>query len=419
MNPSFQRAILLQQQRRYADAERELRQVLAADPNFAPAHALLADALLEQQRLDDATAEAELAVTQDPELELGYFTMARVLLARNRHDEAERAVLRAIELVPYPRSFGLLAAVRFERRDWTGALRAADEGLAVDPEDTGCLNLRAMALRQLGRHDEADRTLAGALENDPEDGYAHSNRGWSELHRGRPREALVHFKEALRLDPSNDHARAGLVEAMKARYLLYRIVLGYFLWMGRLQRSAQFGIVLGGWVGYQVLRNVTETNPRLGWVTWPAMGLYIAFVWMTWLAGPLMNLALRLHPVGRYALSAEQRHTANLVGALLVAAGLTLAAALALDAGPLLLMAVLIAVATMPASMVFAADAGWPRLVLALMTLSVLAFGAAVTLAESGVLPATLANRLMPLMAPLLLVCLFGGQFVAAQRVKR
>src|SRR5687767_10752223 len=166
INVSMQRAQLLLQQRRYADAERELRQTLAADPHFAEAHALLAETLLEMQRVDEATAEAALAIQQDPQLEVGHFVMARVLLERNRYEEAEQAVLRAIELVPYPRSFGLHAAIRFDLRDWHGALGAADHGLSIDPENSTCLNLRAMALRQLGRHDEADRTLRGALESD-------------------------------------------------------------------------------------------------------------------------------------------------------------------------------------------------------------------------------------------------------------
>lgn len=418
-NVAFQRALLLQQQRRYADAERELRQALAADPNFADAHALLADVLLEQQRLDEATAEAGLAITQDPEAEFAHFVMARILLARNRHEEAEEAVLRAIQLSPYPRSFALLAAARYERSDWAGALYAADQGLSVDPEDGGCLNLRAMALRQLGRHDEADRTLAGALEADPDDSYAHANRGWSELHRGRPREALVHFKEALRLDPSNDHARAGLIEAMKARYVIYRLLLGYFLWMGRLQQSAQFAIVIGGWVGYRMLRGFAEDNPQYAWVTTPLIVAYVAFALMTWLASPLMNLALRLHPVGRHALSADQRRTANVVGGLLLAAAVAFVAGRAALPVPLDGLALFLVFAAMPGSLIFGAEAGWPRVVLALMTAALAGFAGIMALADHGLFPLPLAAPLSRLTVPLLLVCLFGSQWVAAQRVKR
>lgn len=416
---NFSRARLLLQQGRYADAERELRQTLAQDPHWAEPHALLAEALLEQQKLQEAFAEAAQSITLDPQMEVGHYVMARVLMARNRHKEAEHAVRTAIELAPYPRSFGLLAAIRFEWRDWTGALEAANEGLAFDPQDSACLNLRAMALRQLGRHDDADRTLHGALESDPDDSYAHANRGWSELHRGRPREAQTHFKEALRLDPTNEHARAGLVEAIKARNVIYRGLLGYFLWMNRLNHRAQFAIVIGGWIGWQFLRAFEAKNPQYAVITTPLIVAYVVFAWMTWLAVPLGDLALRLHPVGRHALSANQRRTANIVGALLLAAGITFAVSRWKLSGDLDVLALFTALATMPGSLIFRAAEGWPRWVLAAMTAVLPLFAGVVVLVDLGVLPKLLHVLLLPASVPLLLICVFGSQWVAAQRVRR
>ncbi|MDB5311521.1 MAG: tetratricopeptide repeat protein [Gemmataceae bacterium] len=46
--------------------------------------------------------------------------------------------------------------------------------------------------------------------------------GWALLHARQPAEALTHFREALRLDPTNEWARDGLIEALKARYWVYR-----------------------------------------------------------------------------------------------------------------------------------------------------------------------------------------------------
>jgi Tfp pilus assembly protein PilF len=416
----FHRGQLLLAQHRYSDAERELRQSLSQDPNFALAHALLAETLLEQQRTDEATDEAGLAITQEPDLEVGHFVMARILFARNRLDESEQAVQRALQLARYPRSFGLLALIRFNRRDWPGALAASSEGLSIDPENSGCLNLRAMALRQLGLHDHADATLRGALENNPQDSFAHANRGWSELHRGRPREALVHFQEALRLDPTNDHARAGLVEAMKARYLIYRLLLGYFLWMNRLARTAQLAIVIGGWIGYNALRAFAHTNPELAWVTTPLIVAYIAFAFMTWLASPLMNLFLRLHPIGRHALSPEQRYTANIVGGLLLAAAITFGVGAAVPGyRDLWLLALAFAIAALPGSLIFRGDRGWPRWVLAGMTASVIVIALAAALVDAGIAPQFVGVLLTPMLLPVLLVCVFGSQFVAAHRIKR
>ena len=110
---------------------------------------------------------------------------------------------------------------------------AAERGLAIDPEHNVCTNLRAMALVQLGRKDEAAETLGSALANDPENALTHANQGWALLHQGDHQRALEHFREALRIDPELEWAQAGIVEALKAQYLIYRLMLRFFLWMGR------------------------------------------------------------------------------------------------------------------------------------------------------------------------------------------
>lgn len=96
------------------------------------------------------------------------------------------------------------------------------------------------------------------------------------------------------------------------------------------------------------------------------------------------------------------------------AAGLATGAATAL-----LPLAFFLALSTMPASLIFAADAGWPRLVLVLMTATLIVFATLIALSDLRVMPPAVGERLGPLMLPLLLVCLFGGQFVAVQRVRR
>ena len=98
-----------------------------------------------------------------------------------------------------------------------------------------------MALVQLGRKDEAQQTLGSALANDPENALTHANQGWALLHRGDHAKALEHFREALRIDPELDWARAGIVEALKARHLIYRVMLRFFLWMGRQSQGRAVG----------------------------------------------------------------------------------------------------------------------------------------------------------------------------------
>ena len=116
-----------------------------------------------------------------------------------------------------------------------------------------------MALVQLGRKDEADHTLGSALANDPENALTHANQGWAFLHRGDHERALEHFREALRIDPELDWARIGIVEALKARYLIYRFMLRFFLWMSRKGTAARWVILLGFVFGR---RDPGEYRPR-------------------------------------------------------------------------------------------------------------------------------------------------------------
>ena len=116
---------------------------------------------------------------------------------------------------------------------------------------------------KLGRRGEAGAASTRQLSRDPEDAYSHANQGWTLLHRGDPRKALEHFRESLRLDPDLEWARAGIVEALKARYVVYRWVLMYFLFMARFSERAQWIILLGGYLGYRMLINVAKSHPPL------------------------------------------------------------------------------------------------------------------------------------------------------------
>src|SRR5262245_38453287 len=218
MDRSYQRALVLLQQGRYDLAEEELRRALAAAPDDGYLHALLAECLWERGDFGEATAEAQEAIHPEPELSVGHAALSRSLLSRNHVAEAERAIHEALRLDPgNPNFCAQLAAIHLERRDWQAALSAAERGLEADPEHIPCNNLRAMALVNLGRRDEAGLTMASTLARDPEVAFSHANQGWACLRAGDSQQALEHFREALRLEPNLEFARAGIVEAMKAR----------------------------------------------------------------------------------------------------------------------------------------------------------------------------------------------------------
>jgi tetratricopeptide (TPR) repeat protein len=370
VNPHLERGLLLYQQSRHELAEAELRQALADEPQDAYAHALLALCLAPQEKFADATAEAQQAIHFAPDFPFAHYALARVCYDRNRHAEARTAIEEAIRLDASDADhFSLLAGIHFQERHWPDALQAAEQGLELDAEHVGCTNLRAMALVKLGRKAEAGATIDAALAKAPENSLTHANQGWTLLERGDPKKALEHFREALRLDPENEWARAGIVEALKARNIIYAAMLKYFLWMSKLSSRAQWGIILGGYFGHRLLGVLAESNPGLApWVL-PLRVLYVAFALMTWVADPLFNLLLRLNRFGRLALSREQVVASNWIGSFLLLALVGTVGTFALKPrSPWLILAIAAGSLVLPLAGVFKCAPGWPRNVMAAYT---------------------------------------------------
>lgn len=392
MNPSYERGLLLHQQRRFADAESEFKQVLAGDPQNAPAHAMLSLCLAERNEFEQATAEADAAIGLSPDLAFAHYARARVLNDRNRFEEAGAAINEALRFESFnPHYYALQAGIRFSQRRWADALAAAEDGLAIDPEDAGCVNMRAMSLVQLGRKEEAGAAIGAALRRDPHNAVTHANQGWALLHRGQHEQALEHFREALRLDPESDWARAGMVEALKARHLVYRIMLRYFLWMSRLGRGAQWGIIIGLYIGFQILSGTARSQPQLRPIIWPLLIAYGLFAYLTWVASPLFNLLLRLSRFGRYVLSRQQRISSNWIGGTLLCALISMIVFAITFRIEAVLAAAYFMLMVLPLTGLFRVPEGWPRGVMGLYTAGLALLGAGaiavITLAARGAGP--------------------------------
>jgi tetratricopeptide (TPR) repeat protein len=378
MSGNLDRALLLYNQSRYELAEREVRQSLSDDPDHPVAHAVLAFCLAGRKQFDEARQEAERAVALAPWFPFVHYARAKVLYQQDRLPEAEDALAEAIRLDPGdPDQFALRASIQFDRRRWDDALASAEQGLAIDPDHVNCANLRAMALVKLGRKAEAGATIEGALAKDPENALTHANQGWTLLHQGDHKKALEHFREALRIDPELEWARVGIVEALKARHLLYRVMLRYFLWMSTLSRQVQWAVVLGILFGPRLLSSLAESVPAAAPAIIPlAVGL-VGFAYLTWVADPLFNLLLRVNRFGRYALSRDQVVASNWVGACLVGGLVAAVAFVPLSRDLALIGLAYFALLILPLAATFRCPGGWRRWAMGLYTALVACVGLA------------------------------------------
>jgi tetratricopeptide (TPR) repeat protein len=400
MNPHFARGDLLIRQHRAALAVDEVRLGLAQEPGDPHGLMLLGVALSEAGRLAEAQDAAAEAIVAAPDSSYAHHSMASILSKRNDLAGALRSVREAIRLDPGNADHhALQGALLLQERRWEEALASADRSLALDAENESANNIRAAALVHLGRHQEAGATLDATLVRNPEDSTTHANMGWTHLHAGRHKEALRHFHEALRLDPGNEWARSGVVEALKASNLLYAVLLKYFLWMNRLSRKAQWLVILGGYFGNSLLGDLQQSKPALAPVILPIRIAYVVFVWLTWAAQPLFNFLLRLNRHGRMALSESERDESTWVGAC-VAAALLCAAFSPFVADPVLwlLGAGMFAFLVLPVTAPYKCQPGWPRKVMTLLALVMVAVGIGAFVAGVLVdtLPRSQARQWMP-----------------------
>ena len=410
MPSHLDRARLLLEQERYDLSEAELHQAAIQNPDDAQVHALLAIASVHQDGQNKKRAalyEAQMAVHLAPEWAWAHYVLAFVQRDTSKMREAETAVRESLRLnAENPDAWGLLASIHFAHSRWRDVLDAAERGLTVAPDHIGCANLRAMALTKLKQPDAARAALESALVKDPENALTHANRGWGLLESGKSQEAMASFQQALRLDPEMEWAKRGIVEALQARNPVYRVMLSYFFWMGRLSPRARWGVVIGLYFGAQIASSVRHSVPALAPFLLPVSLAYALFVYFSYTARPIFNLLLRLHPLGRLALSREQIAGANAVGACLGVAALSIPLAFLTGLFAFLLLGFCAALFALPVSGIWTANQGTRRKLL-------IAFCAGLgTLALAAFAQTTFSQKADIGLFSAFLLCVFGYTWV-------
>jgi tetratricopeptide (TPR) repeat protein len=207
-------------------AEQQARDALAEDPEHADAHAALAEALRRNGRLAEALAEARRSVQLDPNLAVGHRVGSITLNQLGDTTRAERAARNAINLEPEsPEGYALLGNVYLAQGRHAAAIKYADEALQLNPHHNLALRIRAHSLSRQGLGREASEAARQALATQPEAPQGHLTHARLELQHGDAETAAAAYREALRLDPTSTSARDGLLTALAARNVIYRLLL--------------------------------------------------------------------------------------------------------------------------------------------------------------------------------------------------
>ncbi|MDX5346922.1 MAG: tetratricopeptide repeat protein, partial [Hymenobacteraceae bacterium] len=169
----------------------------------------------------EGLAAVKHAICLDPDLAYAYQLLCAFYEKEKNFPEAEYAINQALKIDRESvNSLSLKGRILFNQQRITEALEAVNTGLSIDPEHVECLNLKGRILVRLGNKSGAEKFEASLSEN-PENFYTHTNYGIALVEMGRAKEAIPHFKEALRLNPDYGLAKRYLLGALKLKSSVY------------------------------------------------------------------------------------------------------------------------------------------------------------------------------------------------------
>lgn len=311
----FERASVLFEQKRYTESQKILMEILASNPNNVMVMIMMAEIKIQEENLSEAMQLIENGIVIEPHYDVLFYLKARIFLLQEKLDNALENINTAIEIDPYEaNNFAFLGHILLMKKRFSEALEAANQALEIDAAHIFALNVRSTALLKLNLKEDSFKTIEGALNEDPNNSFTHANYGWGLLEKGQTVEALNHFSESLKNDPTSEYAQAGMAEALKSKYLIYRWFLKYNFWMSNLRSKNQWGFIIGFYVIFRILRTVATKNEALQPFLYPVIFLLAAFALSTWIMAPLSNLLFRLNKYGKHLLTTEEKKSSVLVG---------------------------------------------------------------------------------------------------------
>ena len=331
----YRRGQLLLHRSRFAEAAEWFQRGIGTDPNHAPSYAMLALSWTrDDTHKEQAVDAARRAIALEPEM--SFYRSVLAIAMANRAKDGQNSVIRlalveaqeATRLDPDSDfAHAVEARLQLRLRNYPEAEAAARRALALDTENTSAAEVLSAALL-LQKKDEDNASLVNyQLQNNPEDDATHTSAGWLALSKGDHKTANGHFLEALRLNPMNEGARLGLVESYRARSFVYNSFIRFCHMMSRFSDRGQNGIMFGGLIVYNVLRNVLKhVSPFLSSVL---VAVWLTLVFWSHLARGFSSFFMVFDRYARRSLKAREMWEGIAVGGVTIAALVFLAMSIA------------------------------------------------------------------------------------------
>jgi predicted O-linked N-acetylglucosamine transferase (SPINDLY family)/predicted SAM-dependent methyltransferase len=207
--------VLARQKKRTKEAIAYYQRSLRVDPNVASTHHNLGNALLDGGRLEDAKREFATALRLKPDYVEARLSLAGVLVTLGEPEEALREL--NAQLTRTPNHVGVLATIArllMKRSDHAGATQYLLRAVELDPRHAEALNNLGCICSDAGKKHEAKGYFERAVRAAPNLAPSHLNLGNMLRDLEGPQAGVPHFKRATELDPKYAKAWFNLGSAL-------------------------------------------------------------------------------------------------------------------------------------------------------------------------------------------------------------
>ena len=199
------------QHRKWASAERELKELLEQMPQHVSARSVLALVEFKRGNLDEARKQYLQLLARDPKQFRLYGMLGQIALLQGNYDEAEHDNREALKIAPqFVEAMGQLGMLAMLRGDQAAAQSWYDQALKLDPDFPSLHRGLADLYFERGEFDAALKEYLAAYARRNKDMRSLLQAGASARRAGKLDQAEALLKDAVRLHPQSWIARYNL-----------------------------------------------------------------------------------------------------------------------------------------------------------------------------------------------------------------
>ncbi len=185
----------------------DYEQAIAANPFYASAYLNRANIQFNAGKYAEAIPDYNKALELNPQEAKAWSSRGGAKAALGQIEDALKDLDKALELEPnYRDALSNRALVRFNAKQYQGTIEDTDAFLRLRSDNADIINLKAMALMELGKLPEAEQTFSQAIQINPQQGIFYLNRSFLYSRMGNKGKALDDALKAKQLGAAVNEA---------------------------------------------------------------------------------------------------------------------------------------------------------------------------------------------------------------------